>query len=173
MSNFTSINPSQFTQLLNVLNNGGGGGGGGSYTLPIASDSVLGGVKIGNGLSIENDGKLNVNASVPSEVQYSTVEKRIGTWVDGTPLFEKTIIGTIQLDGRNESVLGRKSELLGNVNVNVRFIDSSMTTDVFTIVDSWVSVYIYNMDDIIYIKQDVTPLTKTWTYNICFRYTKN
>lgn len=169
MSNFTSINPTQFTQLLNALNNGGGGGGGGSYTLPIASDTVLGGVKIGNGLSIENDGKLN--ASVSSEVQYSTTEKRIGTWVDGTPLFEKTLIGTIQLDGRNESVLGSKSELLPNANI--KFIDSSMTTDIFTIVDSFVSVYIYNMDDIIYIKQDATSLTKTWTYNIRFRYTKN
>ena len=170
MSNFTSINPSQFTQLLNALNNGGGGGGGGSYTLPIASDSVLGGVKIGNGLSIENDGKLNVNASVSTEVQYSTIEKRIGTWVDGTPLFEKTLIGTIQLDGRNVSVLGSKSELLPNANV--RFIDSSMTTDIMTI-DSFVNVYIYNMDDIVYISQDATPLTKTWTYNIRFRYTKN
>ena len=170
MSNFTSINPSQFTQLINALNNGGGEGGG-SYTLPIASDTVLGGVKVGNGLSIENDGKLNVNASVSNEVQYSTLEKRIGTWVDGTPLFEKTIIGTIQLDGRTESVLGSKSELLGNVNV--RFIDSSMTTDIMTIVDSFVSVYIYNMDDNIYIKQDASALTKTWAYNICFRYTKN
>lgn len=170
MSNFTSINPSQFTQLLNALNTGGGGGGG-SYTLPIASDTVLGGVKIGNGLSIENDGKLNVNSTVSSEVQYSTTEKRIGTWVDGTALFEKTLIGTIQLDGRNESVLGSKSELLPNANV--KFIDSSMITDTFTIVDSFVSVYIYNTDDIIYIKQDATPLTKTWTYNIRFRYTKN
>ena len=171
MSNFTSINPSQFTQLLNALNNGGGGGGGGSYNLPIASDSVLGGVKIGNGLSIENDGTLNVKATVPSEVQYSTLEKRIGTWVDGTPLFEKTLVGTIQLNGRDVSVLGSKSELIGNVNV--RFIDSSMTSDIMTIVDSFVSVYTYNADDIIYIKQDATPLTKTWTYNICFRYTKN
>ena len=171
MSNFTSINPSQFTQLINALNSGGGGGGGGSYTLPIASDSVLGGVKVGNGLSIENDGKLNVNASVSTEVQYSTIEKRIGTWVDGTALYEKTLIGTIELNGRNEKVLGRKSELLPNADV--KFIDSSMTTDTFTIVDSFVSVYIYNADDIIYIKQDATPLTKTWTYNICFRYTKN
>ena len=171
MSNFTSINPSQFTQLINAISTGGGGGGGGCYTLPIASNSVLGGVKIGNGLSIENDGTLNVNASVSSEVQYSTVEKRIGTWVDGTPLFEKTLIGTIQLDGRTESVLGSKNELLGNVNV--RFIDSSMATDIMTIVDSLVTVYIYNADDIIYIKQDATALTKTWTYNICFRYTKN
>lgn len=32
---------------------GGGGGGGGSYTLPIASASTLGGVKVGSGLSID------------------------------------------------------------------------------------------------------------------------
>lgn len=171
MSNFTSINPSQFTQLINAISSGSGEGGGGGYTLPIATDTVLGGVKVGNGLSIENDGKLNVNASVSSEVQYSTIEKRIGAWVDGTALYEKTLIGTIELDGRNEKVLGRKSELLPNAIV--KFIDSSMITDTFTIVDSFVSVYIYNADDIIYIKQDATPLTKTWTYNIRFRYTKN
>ena len=168
MSNFTSINPSQFTQLINALNSGGGDG---SYTLPIASDTVLGGVKIGNGLSIENDGKLNVNASVSSEVQYSTLEKKIGTWVDGTALYEKTLIGTIQLDGRNESVLGSKSELLPNANV--RFIDSSMATDTLTITDSLVTTYIDNTENNIYIKQDATTQTKTWTYNIRFRYTKN
>ena len=171
MSNFTSINPSQFTQLLNAISSGSGGGGGGSYTLPIASNTVLGGVKVGNGLSIENDGKLNVNASVPSEVQYSTVEKIIGTWVDGTSLYEKTLVGTIQLDGRNESILGKKSELLANGNV--RFIDSSMTTDTLTITDSLVTTYIDNAENNIYIKQDATALTKTWTYNIRFRYTKN
>ena len=170
MSNFTSINPSQFTQLINALNSGGGGGGG-SYTLPIASDTVLGGVKVGNGLSIENDGKLNVNASVSSEVQYSTLEKRIGTWVDGTALYEKTIIGTIQLGGKNESVLGSKSELLPDANV--RFIDSSMTTDTLTITDSLVTTYIDNTENNIYIKQDATTQTKTWTYNIRFRYTKS
>lgn len=170
MSNFTSINPSQFTQLLNALNSGGGGGGG-TYTLPIASDSVLGGVKVGNGLSIENDGKLNVNATVSSEVQYSTLEKKIGTWVDGASLYEKTLVGTIQLDGRNESVLGSKSELLADANV--RFIDSSMTSDTLTITDSLVTTYIDNTENNIYIKQDATTQTKTWTYNIRFRYTKN
>ena len=33
---------------------GGGGGGGGSYTLPIASASTLGGIKVGTGLSIDS-----------------------------------------------------------------------------------------------------------------------
>ena len=41
---------------------GGGGGGGGSYTLPIASASTLGGVKVGTGLSIDsNTGVLTAN----------------------------------------------------------------------------------------------------------------
>lgn len=40
------------------------GGGGGSYTLPIASSSVLGGIKIGNGLTVGGDGTVTVtNAS--------------------------------------------------------------------------------------------------------------
>lgn len=38
---------------------GGGGGGGGSYTLPIASANTLGGVKVGSGLSIDQDGVLS------------------------------------------------------------------------------------------------------------------
>lgn len=42
----------------------GGGGGSGSYTLPIATASVLGGIKIGNGLTVGGDGTVTVtNAS--------------------------------------------------------------------------------------------------------------
>lgn len=36
-----------------------GGGGGGGYTLPVASADTLGGVKVGNNLSIDNDGVLS------------------------------------------------------------------------------------------------------------------
>jgi hypothetical protein len=36
------------------------GGGGGDYTLPIASSSVLGGIKIGSGLQIAGDGTVDV-----------------------------------------------------------------------------------------------------------------
>jgi hypothetical protein len=35
-------------------------GGGGSYTLPIASSSVLGGIKIGSGLQVSGDGTVDV-----------------------------------------------------------------------------------------------------------------
>lgn len=171
MSNFTSINPSQFTQLINALNSGGGEGGGGSYSLPIASDSVLGGVKVGNGLSIENDGKLNVNATVSSEVQYSTVEKRIGTWVDGTTLYEKTLVGTIELSGYDRAIFGNINDLLPNSNI--KFFNCTMSCDIGIINERRADVFIDLEESNLYISQNYTSQTKTWTYNIRFRYTKN
>lgn len=41
----------------------GGSGGGGDYTLPIASPSVLGGIKIGTGLQIAGDGTVAVTGA--------------------------------------------------------------------------------------------------------------
>lgn len=46
------------------LNQFGGGGGGGSYVLPVATSEVLGGVKIGSGLSITSAGTLSTDANV-------------------------------------------------------------------------------------------------------------
>lgn len=40
-------------------NDGGGSGSGGTYVLPIASDVTLGGIKVGSGLSIDNNGVLS------------------------------------------------------------------------------------------------------------------
>lgn len=39
--------------------NGNGGGGGGSYTLPKATETTLGGVKIGDNIAIASDGKIS------------------------------------------------------------------------------------------------------------------
>ena len=39
-----------------------------SYTLPIASDTTLGGIKVGNNLSIEQDGTLNAQAA-PTDIE--------------------------------------------------------------------------------------------------------
>ena len=46
--------------IINI--DGGNGGGGGGYVLPIASASVLGGVKVGAGLTIDNAGRLSTEA---------------------------------------------------------------------------------------------------------------
>jgi hypothetical protein len=44
----------------------GSGGGGSTYTLPIASGSTLGGIKVGSGLSIAGDGTLSAAAGSSS-----------------------------------------------------------------------------------------------------------
>lgn len=43
--------------IINFANLGGGGGGG--YVLPVASESTLGGVKIGSGISIDSGGTIS------------------------------------------------------------------------------------------------------------------
>ena len=63
--------------------------GGGGYVLPVASSSTLGGVKVGNNLSIDESGVLS------APVLYSTTEKVIGTWIDGKPLYQITIQDTM------------------------------------------------------------------------------
>ena len=47
---------------------GESGGGGGSYTLPTASASTLGGVKVGSGLTI-TDGVLSADGVTPAAAQ--------------------------------------------------------------------------------------------------------
>ena len=56
----TPINGSNFYDYFPDMSPGGGGGGGG-YVLPTASDSVLGGVKIGDGVDIDSSGKISVS----------------------------------------------------------------------------------------------------------------
>ena len=63
--------------------------GGGGYVLPVATASTLGGVKVGDNLSIDGDGVLS------APVSYSTTEKQIGTWIDGKPLYQITLEDTM------------------------------------------------------------------------------
>ena len=55
-------------------------GGGGGYTLPVANASTLGGVKVGDGLSIDENGVLSSSSSSVSIVtqSYSTSKLTIG-----------------------------------------------------------------------------------------------
>ena len=47
----------------------GGGGGGSGYTLPVATASTLGGIKVGNGLSITAEGVLTAEGITPAAAQ--------------------------------------------------------------------------------------------------------
>ena len=69
------------------------------YTLPTATSSVLGGVKIGENMLIE-DGVINpsylvvANKFNKSDI-YSTTEKVVGCWTDGRPIYQKTLAFTM------------------------------------------------------------------------------
>lgn len=83
------------------------------YELPTATDEALGGVMIdGAGLAVDENGLLSVNAgdglhtNVLGELcadgfAYSTTEQVVGTWIDGTPVYEKTV--TITLGGTSDT----------------------------------------------------------------------
>lgn len=63
-------------------------------SLPVATSSVLGGVKIGENMTIE-DGVINPSYLVVANKfnkadLYSTTEKVVGCWTDGRPIYQKT-----------------------------------------------------------------------------------
>lgn len=64
---------SEMTATVALLTKGGGsgsvsgGGDGSSYVLPVATATTLGGIKIGNGLSVETDGTVSVSQVVTEE----------------------------------------------------------------------------------------------------------
>lgn len=54
---------------------GGTGGGGSPYVLPVATQTRLGGVKIGSGIISETDGTIRVNAESTAEAAADIVER--------------------------------------------------------------------------------------------------
>ena len=78
--------------------------GGGGYVLPVASASTLGGIKVGNNLSIDADtGVLSATGGAP--VNYSTTEQQIGTWIDGKPLYKKTYSFNLPTTAGNQDIV--------------------------------------------------------------------
>ena len=57
----------------------GGGGGGSGYTLPAATASTLGGIKVGNGLSITAEGVLSADGITPAAAQADSEATTIAT----------------------------------------------------------------------------------------------
>lgn len=62
---------SNITGIVALLSPSGVGGGGASYVLPIATASILGGVKIpsGSGLTIDDNGYLRIDAATEQETE--------------------------------------------------------------------------------------------------------
>lgn len=60
---------------------------GGSYVLPTASETTLGGVKVGSNLSIDENGVLSAEDAGSDE--YTSQEQEVGTWM-GEKLYRKS-----------------------------------------------------------------------------------
>lgn len=88
---------------------GGGSSGGGNYTLPTASSSTLGGVKVGSGLTINTSGVLSADVTASTLTAYakitdlSTVAKT-GSYNDLTN--KPTIPAAYTLPNATSSTLG-------------------------------------------------------------------
>lgn len=88
---------------------GGGSGGGGNYTLPTASSTVLGGVKIGSGLTINTSGVVSadVTASTLSAYAKTTDLSAVATSGSYNDLSNKpTIPSAYTLPNATSSTLG-------------------------------------------------------------------
>lgn len=73
------------------FDNIGGGGGGGSYTLPVATSSRLGGVKIGSGITIDSGGTISVQGGGGAEIKtivLSTTDPTLFTQEDISAMTE-------------------------------------------------------------------------------------
>lgn len=87
----------------------GGGSSGGSYTLPTASSSTLGGVKIGSGLTINTSGVLSADVTASTLTAYSKTTDlaavaKTGSYNDLTN--KPTIPAAYTLPAASSSVMG-------------------------------------------------------------------
>lgn len=111
-------------------------GGSGSYTLPIASSSTLGGIKVGANLSITSDGVLSAIASSSGGGAASTVQpyRHIATYeyVEGSTATVKSITK----DSSNNDIHLKKvlvvphitSTSIKQIAISLRILDSSNQT---------------------------------------------
>ena len=93
-----------------IVNKYSNGGGGGSYTLPTATASRLGGVKIGNGVNVANDGKISVDSyTLPAATDNTLGGVKVGSGVN------VDTAGTISVNAY--TLPAATSEVLGGVKI--------------------------------------------------------
>lgn len=85
--------------IINFNNLGGGEGGGGSYTLPVASASVLGGVKIGQGISIDQDGAISAQGGGAGNYNIVDSLPETGSATEGALYYVKPYVEFLEYRG--------------------------------------------------------------------------
>lgn len=101
---------------------------GSSYQLPIASTDTLGGIKVGEGLSIDGDGILSTNGA-SYELPVATTETLGGVKPDGTTI-SITEDGTISAEGGSNINIMPKTPLAMQTKFHVNIVDNAFGTDI-------------------------------------------
>lgn len=107
----------------------GDSGGGGGYTLPTATASRLGGIKVGSGLSVESDGTLSASGGgggcppvsfteVDTGVVYNDKHVYLQTFVGNAPGYEinVTVQAIANIDVLSANVIHFNASGVSNVN---------------------------------------------------------
>lgn len=119
-----------------------------------------------------------INNFVPSgsifpENNYSTEEQRIGTWIDGKPLYQKTYVGTIIADSALHPIatLSNNLSVVDVTGYALNSYGSIYPTNVYISGDDRFSVYINSDNAIIIIATPSSGLNSSSCY-ITIKYTK-
>ena len=112
---------------------GGGSSGGGNYTLPTASSSTLGGVKVGSGLTINTSGVLSADVTASTLTAYAkttdlSAVAKTGSYNDLTN--KPTIPAAYTLPNATSSTLGgvKVGSNISVSNVTISVTKSNVTS---------------------------------------------
>ena len=132
--------------IVNKYKNGGGSGSG--YTLPIASASILGGIKVGNGLSIDGDGVLSASGAAGGASDRIVPEGALPTNVEWIPFqTDETPANLVKIEIVNDGTY------FGHYNSHNNYVDATIENGHFNggsqYCDGWTGpdasgVYTYN-----------------------------
>lgn len=103
----------------------GSGGGGEHYVLPTATDNRLGGVKIGSGINVDEDGTISVSGGSGGALSYKETTKSCNltkndwstNYFNVSDLADKTIVGcAVKTSGSDSDYMSSLTSITPNSN---------------------------------------------------------
>lgn len=121
-----------------------GGGGGGGYVLPPATAVTLGGIMVGDGLSVTHEGVLSAEGAGDLPARVDELEQTVDTLNDTTIPAINTRIDTAQsaADGAAEQAEILATETIPGINAQIHTIDTRVNTMNDTTIpniETWIS----------------------------------
>ncbi len=158
----------------------GTGSGGASYTelTQLEYDALSDAQKKNGTMYFITD--VNGNGQDFQPVIYSNVEREIGVWTDGRPLYECTFYSTTKY-GNSDTALVLNSQIPSNIDVidvhtelNIEATDGGNVYKFASTSSGWVSSYYDVTHNIVYAKQTLSSVSNVSTCltSVILRYTK-